>query len=443
MSQYLTKDFSLRYLAVKTSTLLAIVVALSACGGGSGGNNDDTDQGPVGEDLTNTVAFESDGPYANVLSRCIQATTPNSAPCTLNTLPPLGLDNENLSIPMIMDRLVVSHQWMGTRFEYILLNLPSEMLNLFKGVTAIVIDDDIRPANYKRATAAIYLDPAFIWLSNLEKRTINQKEDFRAGFADPLAFRSLWRYVEDGRWVSSVGSLTDNQERTLEDIIPNIARLLLHELAHANDIIPPSSYNQLNRSLTPVGAINEIVPLQPSYILSTRTPLESDLMYELGDVMFKGYTPSPEMTAITATQVGDEFEVDGAADDYAYSSRYEDTAMLFEETMMHYLFGMDRDIVFSSAPDDKTDCGDYIIKWGVRNRIGDTDVKARAQYVTSQLLPDLDLTMYFQDLAPPTELVTEVDWCDRVNLDGMQSALQKLSSPNGPILVNPELIPYL
>ncbi len=418
---------------IRDISLVVALLFLSACGGGGKGDAD--------EGLSNTYAFESNGPYANVLAACIQADS-DSELCSLNRLPILGLDNENLSIPMIMDRLVVSHQWMGTRFEYVLYNLPPEMLNLFKGVTAVVIDDDIRPAYYTSNTGAIYLDPDFIWLTNAEKDTINKKEDFRAGFADPLAFRSPWRYVNDGDWVSSVGSLRDNSERALDDIIPIIASLLLHELAHANDFIPPSSYELIDRQNTVRQASGNVAHLQPSNILTRETPLESSTMYALGAVMFRGEPASNDIRAISATQVGETFETDGAADDYAYSSRFEDTATLFEEAMMNYLFGIDRDIAFTSAPGEEDTCDQYIVKWGVRNRIGNSNVKARAQFVLNQLLPNLDLTMYFQDLPPPTDLRKEVDWCVSINLEGTPIALQKRSISSKQIMNHPGLIPY-
>ena len=71
----------------------------------------------------------------------------------------------------IMQRLVVSHDWMGQRFKEVLDILPAEILQLMSGVTAVVIDDDIRPSYYTNWTGAIYLDPANLWLTNDDSLT--------------------------------------------------------------------------------------------------------------------------------------------------------------------------------------------------------------------------------------------------------------------------------
>jgi hypothetical protein len=94
--------------------------------------------------------------------------------------------------------------------------------------------------------------------------------------------------------------------------------------------------------------------------------------------MYHGKSASFTQTQLTALEVGEAFELDIANDDYAYASRYEDVAMLFEEAMMKYLFSIDRDIAYTNRPATGSNCDAYRVAWGVRGRLGDSDVKARA-----------------------------------------------------------------
>jgi len=107
------------------------------------------------------------------------------------------MENTQPSVADILDRTLVSHEWMGQRLEELLTTLPDEILLLTRSLTAIVIDDDIRPAYYDVNTGAIYIDPNFLWLTVEEARTINPQDDFRSEFTRPLNFRSFFRYVKD------------------------------------------------------------------------------------------------------------------------------------------------------------------------------------------------------------------------------------------------------
>jgi len=381
------------------SSLAALM--LSACGGES-----------ENKDLADLRVFKNESPYADVIADCARAQRPNQA-CSLFELPVLGMDFNDPGIAQIMERVVVSHDWMGMRFEEILYELPSEMLPLFKGITAIVIDDDVRPAYYTSTTGAIYLDPAFLWLSEDEKLSINPKQDYRAGFDDPLAFRQLQRYLKDGQPAYKTSSLTDDSTRELKDILLLAARLLLHELAHANDFIPPDSYHQIDPSKNVSEAASSIRGQWLSTRLNKSTPLMSDAMFSLADVMYLGATPTIDDLEVTASDVGAAFEPDGAGDDYGYTTPFEDLAMLFEISMMKHLFDADYEIAFTGVPENPESCDNYIIGWGVRNRVAHPQVKPRAKFVVEQLLPSLDTLEFLADIESPTEI--SGDWCISVN----------------------------
>lgn len=388
-------------------TVLLSVAALSAC------HEDDRGLTDNPEDFEDLRPFASSATYSAVITECVKAESPGEL-CNLGTLPLLGQEVDEPTVDDVMNRLVISHDWMADRFEEMLYLLPEEILPLFKGLTAVVVDDDIRPAFYTSSTGAIYLDPAYLWVTVPEKRTINVKDDYRSGFDDELAFRAWGFYTNGNAYAFNFGSLTDDNERQPEDAMYSLARLLLHELAHANDFIPPDSYGLLNNSMTVSQAANSLASSRPSNSLAATYPLGSQLHLDLARVMYFGETATPMQTEITAEEAGLAFEPDGASDHYAYSNQFEDAAMLFETALMKQFFNFDYDVSFVDAPDGASTCDDYLVQWGAFNRVGDTEVKARAQYIIGELLPNLDTTLFFQDLAAPTTMTNGLSWCDNL-----------------------------
>jgi hypothetical protein len=321
----------------------------------------------------------------------------------------------------IMQRLVVSHEWMGERFLEALALLPLEILDLMGAVTAIVIDDETRPSYYSSRTGAIYLDPALLWLTNEEKATVSTEPDFRNGFGADLGFRSLGRYVRNDAYAYPFHPLDGTEEREIGDILYRLAALLLHELAHANDYFPPSIIADLDANQSVAQAADTWAPERVSQRLTTNSPLTSDLLFGLAEVMFRGQPTSASQRALSAAEVGAGFEPDVASDDYGYSTPREDVAMLFEEAMMKYFFDIDRDIAFTQVPADPAKCSDYIVEWGNRNRVGEEDVIARAEFVVTEMLPGLlDSSLFFDELPFPTPMQTGLDWCSNLEL-GVQA----------------------
>lgn len=418
-------------LRMRFTLALIVTLLVSACGGKS-----EDSQGPQVDpgDFDDLRPYKTNSPYADVIVECAIAESVSES-CDLATLPLIGMKNENPSIDDILDRLVISHIWMGTRFEELLHILPEEMLPIFRAVTAVVIDDDIRPAYYTTATGAIYLDPAYMWLMASEASTINRKEDFRAGFSDPLAFRSVGRFVKNNQYAYRFTSLENASARRLEDIELAMARLLLHELAHANDNFPPGTYTQLNPNAKIAHAAGARSSIGISQRLTAQDPLSSDLMFSLADVMYRGKDPSATDLATSGAEAGAAFEVDTAADDYGYTSQFEDVAMLFEVTMMKYFYDVDYEVAYTTAPTgDTRDCADYPVEWGVRHRIGDSQVSSRAQFVVNQIYPDIDLTEFLAQLPMPLDLGADLDWCQAIYIpdvsDEQQGTNTKTSAAN-------------
>jgi len=181
-------------------------VILTACGG-SGGVTSSAGTGvtetpevfvqaiPASEQriIPNEEArpFRSEGSHASVLKDCALADNDNI--CTLAELPFVGQTDAALTLESVMERVVVSHDWMGVRFEQLMRRMPADLVDLFAPVTAIVIGSEIRPSFYSRGKGTVNIDPRYLWMSVPEKRTISIAEDFRTDFGTDLKFRAFWR----------------------------------------------------------------------------------------------------------------------------------------------------------------------------------------------------------------------------------------------------------
>jgi hypothetical protein len=79
----------------------------------------------------------------------VAANTPFQL-CKLATLPLIGQAEPEPTVEDVLARTVVSHAWMGRRFEQVLRALPARLLKLFRSTTAVVIGADFRPCSTPR-----------------------------------------------------------------------------------------------------------------------------------------------------------------------------------------------------------------------------------------------------------------------------------------------------
>ncbi len=401
---------------LKLTGLMAFIISLTACGGGSSSDPSNPNDMPLSRpDSSSLHVYEANTEYEDVIIDCALAEEIANS-CLLATLPLLIEETATPSVDDIMQRVIVSDDWMGQRLREVLNTMPDEVLQLFSAVTSVVIDRDIRPSFYTALSSTIFIDPAFLWLTVAEKITISQAPDFRSGFDDELAFVSLSRNVIGNNHAWDYYPLDDMQERTINDVRLLFASLILHELAHANDFFPPTESPFLDQNQTAYEAVVSLNGDRISDELTSSDPLTSTLMFNLAEVMYLGETATNALKAVTAAEVGDAMEFDGAADDYGYSSQFEDVAMLFGEAMMKYLFDVDRDIAYTNRPGDNAFCEDYIVAWGVRRRIGDDNVKYRAQFVVESIYPGEDFSLFFQNLSYPEPMRLGDDWCENIFL---------------------------
>lgn len=361
--------------------------------------------------VARTHAYRPASPYANVLANCVYSNQLNDS-CTINTLPLIGQTSSDLNRETILNRVLVSHDWMGDNFAAFLAQMDpdSDFARLLQSVTAVVISYDVRPSFYWVVTGAIYLDPNDLWLTSSQRDTINEAPDYRSNFGNDLNFMMPWRYVKDNQYASLGVPITVRANRTLAQINPDLASLLYHELAHANDFFPRSVHATLTgpRLLDDYSRRNASKSLISDQVSKTY-PLTSTEMMGLANVSFLGAAASNVQKTYQALDVSTFFSTDIASDFYAYSSTREDTAMLFEEAMMSYRYQILRDVAVTNKPAILT-ADSLIIDWGQRGRIAQDSLENRAALVIDEILPELNGISLVESLPEPINMVQGQSW---------------------------------
>jgi len=441
---------------------LALALLLAACGGGEKAIEDEGLL-PVGEALAESISFiditlpltpaEPRARYAKLLSQCVWSA-PRSAPCVFEVLPTLQQQAGGTpTVDQIMGRVVVSHGWQANRFRELLERMPEDMRRLFRPLTAIVISNDVRPAFFWVYTGAIYLDPAYLWVTPDERATLDLTPDFRSAYGLDLLFTMPWRYVKDDAYAYRSNPVAGTT-RTLDEVTWLLARLLFHELGHANDFTSPPVMARIDEYSSVFEAFQRNYPggntgtpgIDPVwYQLDLQWPLTSATMRHLAYVRFGGSPSTSIERALTPAEVALHFDPDGASDHYGYSDVAEDVAMLFEEILMLRHFGVERDVAVTNLPTVATPtAADYLIAWGVRGRVRDTGVMPRALFVTDRLLPEsaLALRAWAGSLAPPQGMAVGSNWADSVVLGAPASPLaaaKRRVALDEPVVTGPDI----
>ncbi len=403
-------------LAVAACTLLA----LAACGGGgsSGGQASSAATPPAAtaptgaqsSEVAATAAFKSSARHADDLRPCTYNGSSTST-CTLARLPFLGQEHSDPDLAAVMDRVLVSHAWMGENFEAMLALLPDDLLLLLRSITAIVIAADIRPAHYEAGTGAIYLDPDFLWLTQAQRADITAAPDARLGFGQNLQFSMPWRYVRNGTRLT-IGLDADGN-RSLQDTAIVLAFLLYHELSHAVDFMPPSRFAGLDSSRTAAAVLNDPAS-RLSRALFASQPLTSALLFDLAAVSFNGSSATAAQQALLPQDLVDEFAPDGAVQYYSYSTEREDFANLVETALMAFHFGYDKD---TAITDKGVTTDSSIVAWGQRGRMSDQAVLARTLAAVQAAYPgDLAALEAFVSGRQPVAMRVGETWAQNLDL---------------------------
>lgn len=389
------------------------------------GNND-----IITEDMH---AYLKESPYRDALERCIYNNQiPNPPTCTFNDLPLLGMQTNSPTVDDVLNRTLVSHQWMGDRFKDFLTHSETgqDMLPLLRGVTAVVISYDIRPSFFWFATGAIYLDARNFWQSPIERDTLNDIPDFRTDFGSDLQFDMFWRYTKNDEYYPARNISKDERvSRSFENLEASISWLMYHELAHANDYFPPSSWSNISPSTTPLSYGRNNAQISNS--LDAVYPLRSDIMHSLAQVRFANATPTALERNYRGTDVESFFAPDISPSFYSYFTIREDIATLFERYMMLYRLGAEADIAIidgrTSGPDDEP-----LVVWGQRNRISDETLEDRAVYAVERLYPEIgNVRAILRSLNEPLLMTPNKGWFENIALNNPQpdNYVERLDRP--------------
>lgn len=393
--------------------------------------------------VSRVYPYRQNGPFAGVLIRCtyeanLQYTGSGANLCPLARLPFLHQTTGGAvpTVAQIMDRVLVSHDWMGQVFEQFLTTQANDDLKrLFNGVTAIVIGAHVRPSFYYALTGAIHLDADNFWLTATQRDVIDETPDFRSEFDRLLNYSSVWRYTENNQSIFVNFSPSSRIGRDQSYLLAEAGWLLFHELAHASDFMPPDARASLDSSRS--AWENILTRFQsrslPSDNLAATSPLTSQPMFALAQVKFFGATPTAEQQAYTPQQVAGFFAPDRATDEYNYANTREDLAMLFEEFMMYRLSGgaWRRDVAITDKITDATTGQTLIVRWGQRGRIGEAAIKPRAKTVVAALAPWVPLAE-IDALPAPLPMRAGESWASNLTLPAPPTGLatvQALRSP--------------
>lgn len=367
-------------------------------------------------DAENNYAARQYSPYASVLKDCVLVDAAVDS-CALSDLPFLGDGNVTPTVDQIMDRTIVSHNWMAERFEEVLRTAPDTLLHMFSSTTMVQISSKVRPSYYDWDIGSIHLDPAFLWTTVEEKLTIDTTPDFRASFGDELQFwfLSTLRNASGERLIPFF-SLLDDSVRTVEDTKISTISLLFYELTHAADFMPLNKLSSIDQSLSASDAIIATRDDRPSKRLRTLEPLISEDLYNIAQVRWRGRDATAQQIATTATDGGTNMSTDGAAHLYGYVTQYEDLAELVTTVLMGFHYDGFTNIGFVQKPADVENyaCDELTVGWGQRNRLADPLVRERAR-LAAELVVKMtpELRAYLDNALGNVETMdTSLSWCD-------------------------------
>lgn len=373
-----------------------------------------------GTRLSDVFAYNTSSPYKNQLVGCVYNNALRKSGdgiCTLNELPLIAHDTQTPTVNDIMDRVVVSHQWMGDRFKAFLENydIHNDFKNMLRATTAIVISYDIRPSFYWAATGAIYLDADNFWLTADERDTLNEAPDYRADFGKELQFAMPWRYVRDNDYLSTYITEGKRTSREPEEGLYRLISLMYHELAHANDFFPKSSWFTLDKNKKIFATIPE--PIQ-SDLLQQSYPLNGTEMKVLAEVRYDGQQATNTQKSYLPEDITQFFSVENAPQFYNYSSTREDYAMLFDGFMMKARYNIDRDVAITNQPEgNDASLEDYTVNWGQRGRIAAETIKPRVEFVVPRILPEYSgFGEVLDNLPNPIMMEKNKSWLDNLEI---------------------------
>lgn len=356
-------------------------------------------------DFAVSEPYNTNSNHKDVLKKCIEAV--DGAECTFNELPLIGQSVISPQISDIMDRVVVSHDWMGVRFEQLLSQLSSEALVLFKPVAVIYIGSENDGVSYNARNARLKIDPELLWLTADEKTALASSDGESGGSSndtrDDLNFRFRFSYIKNG---VALGSKESDSERVFSDIFDSFAVDIYSNLAFAADYFPASVYSDDRLLVTPQMIFDEnsnqpiiTTPLYDNESLSAPT----SHLYSIARIYYDDETANDLYKTFTAADAGVSFDDEGKPKLWSYSNERRDMRSLFSLGMMKYKHDVSLNVLFFNGMESNSET---TIGYGLRNRIASPKVAARVKFVMERIIgSSASLDEFFQNSLGITELM--------------------------------------
>lgn len=349
--------------------------------------------------------YNSYQPNAENIKKCAFQTTDKNS-CKIQESPLLGMSINDITVSDVLNRTMASRASYLETFKNILRTMPQESLKMFGSVNAIVISERIVPSFYHYGSGAIYLSSSYFWKTPEEKALI-KKKDYREDFGNTLQYSLTSDYVKNGK---SVYRNVSKTYRTEADLAPVLARLLFHELAHANDFFPRSLYSSkdLDASKSYYDVTNDRWDHELIISQNMKTKLTSEVLNNAGQILYQGKTITQADLEVKAHTIVDEFRNDGASDFYAYSTSAEDLAMLIEQSLFYHYYNFSAYILVIKYPTANftiPEDYEYPIAGGIKNKIADPKVKERAQHALEKIFD----VGYSQKITTTLDQIKSVD----------------------------------
>lgn len=329
------------------------------------------------------ILYNKNQANAEMIKKCVLVNTDKDS-CTFAAMPLIGFKKDQIEVSDILNKTVATNIGNLETFKNILSKMPKEALVMFGSVNAVVISDRINPSFYSFQSGAIYLSASYFW-KGTDVSLRSEVKDFRDDFGSTLNFSEQIDYYIKDQPLSK--SLKKNF-RSDDELFPFVAKVLLHELTHANDFFPRSFYK--TSELEESKSYNEVAMyrMDNGLMLSQKIRLASNLLERTAAILYFGEKPTQTELNMNPKYVVNEFLEGDASDLYAYTNAREDMAMLVEHNLMYYYFKYVPATIFIKYPRANfTIPKDYKnpILGGVKNKLAAPDVKDRTQRVLENM----------------------------------------------------------
>ncbi len=365
-------------------------------------------------------AYKADGPYASILKDCATRGVEDS--CLLSELPMLHQEDPNPTVGLIMNRVLVTHDWMGLRFQELLAQLPREALKMFAPVTHIIVGGDgAERAQYNAYGNVFTVGPRILWLTADEKLAVfestggpgSSEED------DEFMFEFHWRYMKGDNYATRTESL---ESRNFDQMFGRFQTEVFYDLAFANNITYPAIIDSLPTNISTVDVFDDyLTGFADGLYAQPGVSSGSSILYQLSEAYYDDdVAPTELQSSYLPDYVASIFADDGMPMFFSYRNNWSETSRLLQLGMLSYFSDIYIDIAFTNpAPDfEVLGCDDLKIAWGVRNRLANPAVATKTKYLMEQILgQSAQLDNFFaNEIGTETPLPVDAGWCDSIRL---------------------------